>query len=77
MLVQVVVGMVRVAYGSSLRITSILLSEIGIMVGAESEAHFNTQALSKLAFSLAPGQRSKEKKKGISGHQGQCQYLRT
>lgn len=65
--------MVRVAYGNSLWITSILLSEIGIMVGAESEAtdhaiastsepewveaHFNTQAPSKLAFSLAPGQR--------------------
>lgn len=31
-------GMVRVAYGSSLWITSILLSEIGIIVGAESEA---------------------------------------
>ena len=38
MLVQVVVGMVRIAYGSSLRMTSSLLSEIGIMVGAESEA---------------------------------------
>ena len=72
--------MVRVAYESSLLIASIFLSEVGIMVVAESEAtnqqdcrlqvnqrveaHIDTQAPYKLAFALAPAQRYQGEKEG-------------